>query len=189
MGRIINRVNRLRRLLTLVLLMTTTSCFILRAQEATSPVEPKAGFDPTSLEVTVGQLAVTKHVLSVTDPTTKRPIRGRFVERWGIIDASNKKVTSSKIVDNRVKFIDPTTGSTVSLLYGLDSIGNKPGKFTVIDSLIPQKRYEDQYTMVIARYTVTVNSPTITAEYYNGSTLLGEASDLQLYSYKNQWGG
>lgn len=72
-----------RRLLTLVLLLTTASCFILRAQSTTNSVEPKASFDKTSLEVTVGQLSVTKPVLTVTDPTTGKPIRGRFVERWG----------------------------------------------------------------------------------------------------------
>lgn len=174
-----------RRLLTLVLLLTTASCFILRAQSTTNSVDPKASFDKTSLEVTVGQLSVTKPVLTVTDPTTGKPIRGRFVERWGIEDAKGNRVTNAKKVDHRVKFTDPTTGSTVSLLYGLDSIGTKPGTFTVTDTLIPQKRYEDQYSTVIAKYKVTVNSPTVTAEYYNGSTLLNGSTPvaLQLYTY------
>ena len=94
-------------------------------------------------------------------------------------------MTNAKKVDHRVKFTDPTTVSTVSLLYGLDSIGTKPGTFTVTDTLIPQKRYEDQYSTVIAKYKVTVNSPTVTAEYYNGSTLLNGSTPvaLQLYTY------
>jgi hypothetical protein len=185
MERIINSISRFRRLLTLVLLLTTASCFILRAQSTTNSMKPKASFDKTSLEVTVGQLSVTKPVLTVTDPTTGKPIRGRFVERWGIEDANEKPVVNAKVVDNRVKFTDPTTGSTVSLLYGLDSIGTKPGKFTVTDTLIPQKRYESQYSTVIAKYKVTVNSPTVTAEYYNGSTLLNGSTPvaLQLYTY------
>lgn len=193
MERIINSISRFRRLLTLVLLLTTASCFILRAQSTTTKVDPQVAFNPTSLDVTVGQLGVTKPVLTVTDQTTNKPIRGRFVERWGIEDAKGKPVTNAKKVDHRVKFTDPTTGSTVSLLYGLDSIGTKPGTFTVTDTLIPQKRYEDQYKMVIAQYTVTVKSPTVTVEYYNGSTLLNgsSANSLQLYyySFKNQWGG
>lgn len=190
MERIINSISRFRRLLTLVLLLTTASCFILRAQSTTNSVKPKASFDKTSLEVTVGQLSVTKPVLTVTDPTTGKPIRGRFVERWGIEDAKGNRVTNAKKVDHRVKFTDPTTGSTVSLLYGLDSIGTKPGTFTVTDTLIPQKRYEDQYSTVIAKYKVTVNSPTVTAEYYNGSTLLNGSTPvaLQLYTYGNGGG-
>lgn len=97
-------------------------------------------------------------------------------------------MTESEKVDHRVKFTDPTTGSTVNQLYGLDAIGKKTGWFKVFDELIPQERYKDKYQSVTATYTVKVKSPTVTVEYYNGSTLLNSATILQLYSFKDQWG-
>lgn len=181
-----------KRMLALALLLFTASFGIMRAQSATKAVVPKATFNPNSLTVTVGELNVAKPTLSVIDPNTRKPIRGKFVERWYIKDKDGKIVTTSKIVDNRVKFTDPTTGSTVSLLYGLDSIGNKSGEFTVVDSLLPLPRYQSQYTKTAATYTVNVKSPTVTAEYYNGSTLLnGTTPDsLRLYycSIQKPWG-
>ena len=174
-----------RLLMTLLLLAAMNE--VMRAQSS-SAVKPKWSFTSSSLEVTVGQLNVDKPTLAVTDPNTGKPIRGRFVERWGIIDANGKEVTESEKVDHRVKFTDPTTGSTVNQLYGLDAIGKKTGSFTVFDQLIPQERYKDQYQSVTATYTVKVKSPTVTVEYYNGSTLLNSATILQLYSFKDQWG-
>lgn len=173
-----------RRMLALALLLFTASFDIMRAQTA-----PTASFSTSTLEVTVGQLKFTRPTLSVTDPTsTGKPIRGKFVERWHIMDKDGKIVTTSKIVDNRVKFTDPTTGSTVSLLYGLDSIGNKPGTFTVVGSLLPLPRYKNDYKAAEAKYTVIVKSPTVTAEYYNGSTLLNgtTTNSLQLFTY-GEW--
>ena len=109
--------------------------------------------------------------LTVTDPSTGKPIRGKFIERWYIKDKDGKIVTTSEVVDSRVKFTDPTTGTTVSYLYGLDAIGG----------------YQSQYTKAAATYTVTVNPPTVIAEYYNGSTLLNGTTPkaLQLYTYGN----
>lgn len=174
-------------------LLFAASFGIMRAQGTKTAAEPTATFNPNSLTVTVGELNVAKPTLSVIDPNTRKPIRGKFVERWYIKDKDGEIVTTSKIVDNRVKFTDPTTGSTVSLLYGLDSIGKKSGTFTVVDSMLPLPRYQSQYTKTAATYTVTVQSPTVIAEYYNGSTLLnGTTPDsLRLYycSIKKQWGG
>lgn len=152
----------------------------MRAQTA-----PNVSFSTSTLEVTVGQLKFTRPTLSVIDPNTKKPIRGKFVERWHIKDKNGNIVTTSKVVDNRVKYTDPTTGSTVSLLYGLDSIGNKPGTFTVVGSLLPLPRYKNDYKAAEATYTVIVKSPTVTAEYYNGSTLLNgtTTNSLQLFTY------
>ena len=127
-----------RLLMTLLLLAAMNE--VMRAQSS-SAVTPKWSFTSSSLEVTVGQLNVDKPTLAVTDPNTGKPIRGRFVERWGIIDANGKEVTESEKVDHRVKFTDPTTGSTVNKLYGLDAIGKKTGSFKVFDQLIPQERY------------------------------------------------
>lgn len=177
-----------RRMLALALLLFTASFGIMRAQTA-----PNVSFSTSTLEVTVGQLKFTRPTLSVTDPSTGKPIRGKFVERWQIKDKDGNIVTESKEVDNRVMYTDPTTGSTVSQLYGLDAIGNKAGTFTVVDELLPLPRYQNDYKEATATYTVTVNSPTVTAEYYNGSTLLNGTTPnaLQLYTYtiKNGWGG
>ncbi|MDD6438392.1 MAG: hypothetical protein PUG09_10075, partial [Prevotella sp.] len=171
-----------RLLMTLLLLAAMNE--VMRAQSS-SAVKPNWSFTSSSLEVTVGQLNVDKPTLAVTDPNTGKPIRGRFVERWGIIDTNGKEVTKSEKVDNRVKFTDPTTGSTVNKLYGLDAIGKKTGSFKVFDQLIPQERYKDQYQSVTATYTVKVKSPTVTVEYYNGSTLLNGSTPtaLQFYTY------
>lgn len=161
------------------LLLILLGCLQAQAQDTkVNPVNPVCKFTPSSLEVTVGQLNVTKPTLSVTDPSTKTSIRGKFVESWSIQEASTE-ITE----DNRVKYVDNATGSKVSRLYGLESIGNKAGKFTVVDVLTPQDRYADTYNSVKATYTVTVKAPTVTAEYYNGSTLLNAKSALQIYKY------
>lgn len=153
--------------------------------ESSTKVKPTVKFNPTSLEVTVGQQSFTRPVLEVTDPTTGTSIRGRFIQRWGI-----EGVKDSKYVDSRVKFYDPTTGSCVAHIFGLDSIGNKPGTFVVVDTLLPQPRYKDKYDNVVVNYTVTVKSPTVTAEYYNGSTLLNGTTPapIQLFTYGNGGG-
>ena len=184
----------LMQLIVATLLMTAGSQSV-KAQTSsttTTPVQPTAIFTPTGLEVTVGQLNFTRPTLSVTDPNTKKPIRGKFIERWYIKDKDGNIVTESKEVDNRVMYTDPTTGSTVSQLYGLDAIGDKAGTFTLVDELQPLPRYEKDYKKATATYTVTVKSPTVTAEYYNGSTLLNgtTANALQLYTYKIKapWG-
>lgn len=185
MGIINVGISKARRLLMLVLLLFTAGCFFLRAQD-----KPNARFNSDVLNVTVGQLTFTRPTLSVTDPKSGKPIRGKFVERWSITDKDGKTVTTSETVDHRVKFTDPTTGTKVSLLYGLDSIGNKTGTFTVVDQLLPLPRYQSQYTETEASYKVTVSSPTVTVEYYNGSTLLNgtPANSLQLFTYGNGGG-
>jgi len=187
MERMTRGISRFRRLLTLALLLCTASCYTLRAQNTTTGAVPNAIFNPNSLTVTVGQLKFTKPTLSVTDPSTGKPIRGKFIERWYIKDEGGNIVTESKKVDNRVKYTDPTTGTTVSYLYGLDAIGDKAGTFTIVDSLLPLPRYQSQYMKAAATYTVTVNPPTVTAEFYNGSTLLNGTTPkaLQLYTYGN----
>lgn len=160
------------------LLLILLGCLQAQAQDTkVNPVNPVCKFTPSSLEVTVGQLNVTKPTLSVTDPTTKTSIRGKFVESWSIQEASTE-ITE----DNRVKYVDNATGSKVSRLYGLESIGNKAGTFTVVDVLTPQERYAKDYNSVTATYKVTVNPPTVTAEFYNGSTLLNTGSALQIYN-------
>ncbi|MDY4625799.1 MAG: hypothetical protein SO442_04255, partial [Prevotella sp.] len=157
------------------LLLILLGC--LQAQAQGTKVTPECKFTSSSLEVTVGQLNVTKPTLSVTDKSGKS-IRGKFVESWSIQETSTE-ITE----DNRVKYVDNATGSKVSRLYGLESIGNKAGTFTVVDVLTPQKRYAGTYNSVTATYTVTVKSPAVTAEYYNGSTLLNAESALQIYKY------
>ncbi|MDY6270823.1 MAG: hypothetical protein SPL43_05500 [Prevotella sp.] len=160
------------------LLLILLGCLQAQAQDTkVNPVNPVCKFTPSSLEVTVGQLNVTKPTLSVTDKSGKS-IRGRFVESWSIQEASTE-ITE----DNRVKYVDKATGSKVSRLYGLESIGDTAGTFTVVDVLTPQDRYAKYYNSVTATYTVTVKSPTVTAEYYNGSTLLNAGSALQIYKY------
>jgi hypothetical protein len=175
----------------LMLLLSANWCTVC-AEDATQKTKPTVRFT-SDLKVTVGQLSFTRPTLSVIDPTSNKAIRGRFIQRWGIKDADGNQVTTSLEEDGRVKFVDPTTGSKVSQLYGLESIGDKIGTFEVTVSLTPQDRYKDLYESAQAYYTVVVNPPTITVEYYNGSTWLNSTlpSSLQLYSYSiaNQWGG
>lgn len=94
------------------LLLILLGCLQAQAQDTkVNPVNPVCKFTPSSLEVTVGQLNVTKPTLSVTDKSGKS-IRGRFVESWSIQEASTE-ITE----DNRVKYVDKATGSKVSRLY------------------------------------------------------------------------
>lgn len=160
------------------LLLILLGCLQAQAQDTkVDPVNPEWTFTPSQLVVTVGQLNVPKPTLSVTDKSGKS-IRGKFVESWSIQEASTE-ITE----DNRVKYVDNTTGSKVSRLYGLESIGDTAGTFTVVDVLTPQERYAKDYNSVTVKYTVTVKSPEVTAEYYNGSTLLKSGSALQIYKY------
>lgn len=153
------------------------------AAEQKTPLKPTIKFGETSsYEATVGELKFERPTLSITDPDDKS-ISRYFSLTWSFEGGKDSTDTSG-----REYSVDPKTGSVISKLYDGVTIGRKTGTATVVLTLSIAPRYKDSYEFAegastTASYTINVKSPTVTAEYYNGSTKLTEESTLQIYKY------
>lgn len=153
------------------------------AAEQKTPLKPTIKFGETSsYEATVGELKFERPTLSITDPDDKS-ISRYFSLTWSFEGGKDSTDTSG-----REYSVDPKTGSVISKLYDGVTIGRKTGTATVVLTLSIAPRYKDSYEFAegastTASYTINVKSPTVTAEYYNGSTKLTAESTLQIYKY------
>ena len=140
------------------------------------------GTSSYSADATVGELKFQRPTLTITDPD------GKSISRYFSLTWSFKNGKDSTDTSGREYSVDPTTGSVISKLYDGVTIGRKTGTATVVLTLSIAPRYKDTYEIAkgastTASYTINVKSPTVTAEYYNGSTLLNgtPAAGLQFY--------
>lgn len=155
------------------------------AQETKKQLSPTIKFGGESgysADATVGTVNFGRPALSINDPDGK-PISRYFSLTWSFENGKDSTDTSG-----RVYSVDPNTGSVISKLYDGVTIGRKTGTATVVLTLSIAPRYKDTYELAkgastTASYTINVKSPTVTAEYYNGSTLLNgtPAAGLQFY--------
>ncbi len=160
---------------------------VQNATAADTKVDPNVSFSSTGLTATVGQLQFTRPTLRVTNSTTGKSISRCFTQTWTIKDANGKNTKGTDALERTI-YIDNTTGTSVIEAYGGVTIGKKAaGKVTVTVTLTPTAAYANTYNSATASYTNDIKSPTVTAEFYNGSTLLNSSSTLLLHSYKNQW--
>lgn len=153
-----------------------------------SPTIKFGGESSYSVDATVGTVNFGRPTLTITDPD------GKSISRYFSLTWSFKNGTDSTDASGRVYSVDPTTGSVISKLYDGVTIGRRTGTATVVLTLSIAPRYKDTYELATgatttASYTINVKSPEVTAEYYNGSTKLTKESTLQIYNYKNTWGG
>lgn len=142
----------------------------------------KFGGEPNySVDVTVGELNFQRPTLTITD-------NDKSISRYFSLTWSFENGKDSTDASGREYSVDPQTGSVISKLYDGVTIGRKIGTATVQLTLSIAPRYKDTYEFAegaqkSATYTINVKSPTVTAEYYNGSTLLNgtQAAGLQFY--------
>lgn len=167
-------------------LLLLLGCVQAHAQSSTETkkVKPSVSFSKTEVTATVGELQFTRPTLSVTDPTTHKPIKSRFVQHWSVQGG-----TFGKDEDNRYIFTDAATGTIVQHLYGAVTIGNKTGKVVIVDSLIAADLYKDKYEDAVVSYTINISAPKITASYYNNTTLLTPDNKLTVVTYTQNGGG
>ena len=145
-------------------------------------LSPTVKFNVTSKDATVGQLKFERPSITITDDD------GKAISRYFVLHWSFQNGTDSVDANGRGISVDPTTGSYITKLYDGVVIGDTAGTATVVVTLTIAPRYKDSYEFAegattSASYTLNVKSPNVTAEYYNGSTLLTDKSVLQLYSY------
>lgn len=155
------------------------------AEGAKTTLKPTIKFHGTSsysVDATVGTVKFERPTLSITDS------EGKSISRYFSLTWSFKNGTDSTDASGREYSVDPTTGSVISKLYDGVTIGRKTGTATVVLTLSIAPRYKDTYDFApkastTASYTINVKSPEVTAEYYNGSTLLNgtPAAGLQFY--------
>ena len=134
-----------------------------------------------SVDATVGTLNFGRPTLTITD-------NNKSISRYFSLTWSFKNGKDSTDTSGREYSVDQNTGSVISKLYGGVTIGRKAGTATVVLTLSIAPRYKDTYEFAdgaqqSASYTINVKSPTVTAEYWNGSTLLNgtPAAGLQFY--------
>ena len=135
----------------------------------------------------VGQIKYERPSLTIKDAS------GKLISRYFKLNWSFENGRDSVDASGREYSVDKTTGSVISKLYDGVTIGDTAGTAKVIVTLTIAPLYEDTYefasgAQTSASYTVVVKSPTVTADYYNGSTLLSTSSTLLLHSYTNQYG-
>ncbi|GEM_PF-1237151 len=135
-----------------------------------------------SADATVGTLNFERPTLSITDS------KGNSISRYFSLTWSFENGEDSTDTSGREYSVDPTTGSVISKLYDGVTIGRRTGTATVVLTLSIAPRYQDTYEFAkgastTASYTINVNSPKVTAEYWNSSTLLKVAPDAGLQFY------
>lgn len=135
-----------------------------------------------SVDATVGTLNFERPTLSITDS------KGNSISRYFSLTWSFENGEDSTDASGRVYSVDKNTASVISKLYDGVTIGRKTGTATVQLTLSIAPRYKDTYEFAegaqqSATYTINVKSPEVTAEYWNGSTLLKVAPDAGLQFY------
>lgn len=163
------------------------------AQE--TKVTPTVSFTQSEAQKTaiVGQLKYERPTLSVLD-ASGTSIRRYFSQSWSFVDDNGKEIGEAGTDGlNRPIYTDPVTGSTIVQSYGGLTIGKKYGKVTIKVTLTPTPAYADKYNSGSATFSIDVQKPTVTAEYYNGTTLLNSnkvgitPQTLEFYSFKDQY--
>lgn len=169
--------------------------FAASAQTAIAKETPKVSFTQSEAQKTaiVGQLKYERPTLSVLD-ASGTSIRRYFSQSWSFVDDNGKEIGEAGTDGlNRTIYTDPVTGSTIVQSYGGLTIGKKYGKVTIKVTLTPTPAYADKYNSGSATFSIDVQKPTVTAEYYNGTTLLNsnkegtEPKTLEFYSFKDQY--
>jgi hypothetical protein len=162
------------------------------AQE--TKVTPKVSFTQSEEQKTaiVGQIKYERPTLTVED-AKGNSISRYFSQSWSFVDENDKEKeigVEGKDALNRPIYTDPVTGSTIIKSYGGLTIGKKYGKVTIKVTLTPTPAYADKYNSASATFSIDVQKPTVTAEYYNGTTLLNSNKEgttskaLQFYRFK-----
>ncbi len=176
--------SRIMTILFLFMLIFANNVQFARAADTKTQLTPTIKFGGESnysVDVTVGELNFQRPTLTITD--NDKSISRYFSLTWSFENGKDSTDTSG-----REYSVDPTTGSVISKLYDGVTIGRKTGTATVVLTLSIAPRYKDTYEFAegaqkSATYTINVKSPTVTTEYWNGSTLLNgtQAAGLQFY--------
>lgn len=174
--------SRIMTILFLFMLIFANNVQFARAADTKTKLTPTIKFGETSsYEVTVGELNFQRPTLTITD-------NDKSISRYFSLTWSFENGKDSTDASGREYSVDPQTGSVISKLYDGVTIGRKIGTATVQLTLSIAPRYKDTYEFAegaqkSATYTINVKSPTVTTEYWNGSTLLNgtQAAGLQFY--------
>lgn len=131
---------------------------------------------PKEFTVTAGG-KFERPVLSVTDKDGN-PIRSKFSYRWYINDKTDENLVD---VNGKKSTVDDVTGSSVQYLYGVVTIGDKIGSFTVKVELTPVNN--TMYTGRTVSFTVNVKAPELSYSVTQGTQKLTDESTLTLNTY------
>ena len=129
----------------------------------------------TEFTVTAGG-KFERPVLSVTEGG--KSIRSKFSYRWYIEGKTDKDLVD---VNGKKSTVDDKTGSSVQYLYGVVTIGNKTGSFTVNVVLTPVDK--TKYTGRTVSFKVNVVAPELSYSVTQGAQKLTDESTLTLNTY------
>lgn len=163
-----------------------------KAMAQETKVTPNVSFNQSDEQKTaiVGQIKYVRPTLNVLD-ANKKSISRYFSQSWSFVNDNGTEVGVAGTDGlNRTIYTDPVTGSTIVKSYGGLTIGKKYGKVTIKVTLTPTPAYADKYNSGSATFSIDVQKPTVTAEYWNGTTLLNSNKEgttsktLQFYRFK-----
>lgn len=146
----------------------------------TTPRDPKLTFsgngykEGEAMTAVAGQNSFSRPSLSVEDQNGDL-IRSRFKLTWEVVPTGDKTATLENNSDGKRVSVDPNTGSSVQVVYGVVAIGEKVGSFTVRVTATPITKWASTYNTTQAEYEVTVNAPTINSTLFLGANVLATA--------------
>jgi hypothetical protein len=132
----------------------------------TDKIQPEIHLSSTELSAQPNQDKFTVPTFTIKDGSGNAISSGRFSVSYSIeggtlgTDADGKSIST-----------DPTTGTTITSIYGGVVIGSKAGTVKVNITATPNERYAGQYESATASYTITIGMITPTVTLTPGETM------------------
>ena len=89
------------------------------------------------------------------------PIRSKFKLIWTVENSDGNTPPESIDEDGKRIYTDPVTGTSVQVVYGAVTIGDKVGDVKIKVTAVPMSAYEDTYSTASNTYTIHVIAPEI----------------------------
>lgn len=123
---------------------------------------PTVSFTPNTNDYTVTAGAAYFSRPSVTVEDSKgNPIRSKFKLIWTVENSDGNTPPESIDEDGKRIYTDPVTGTSVQVVYGAVTIGDKVGDVKIKVTAVPMSAYEDTYSTASNTYTIHVIAPEI----------------------------
>lgn len=123
---------------------------------------PTVSFTPNTnyYTVTAGAAYFSRPSVTVED-NSGTPIRSKFKLIWTVEKSDGNTPPESIDEDGKHIYTDPVTGTSVQVVYGAVTIGDKVGDVKIKVTAVPMSAYEDTYSTASNTYTIHVIAPEI----------------------------
>lgn len=157
--------------------------------------EPKLSFSPNDKSfssstndytVTAGTAYFSRPSVTVED-NSGTPIRSKFKLIWTVEKSDGNTPPESIDEDGKHIYTDPVTGTSVQVVYGAVTIGDKVGDVKIKVTAVPMTAYADTYSTASKTYTIHVTAPEIKhSVIQNGMEITSDDTEkdpVNVYTY------